>query len=250
MTNRPPDSICPDCGTSVTPFKLPFDDNWRSGSCPSCAERARKETERRDVIAGIDAQIAGINDVLMQRGVARRHVHATIGDFGPDYRTLHAGDKGAFVYGPCGTGKTHLLVAIMRTMILDHLQAARRDEKRPHPLKYPFMVSSTDLLREIRATFSGKKWDDAHTEFDIVERYATLPILMIDDLGAEQITDWSLPVLYSIVDRRYRDVRLTFVTSNLSLKDLSVKASDRLASRLAELCRVVQCGGTDRRLRK
>lgn len=247
MTKRPDDYICPVCNTIVEPLHLTFRDEWRSRRCPICEALARTEAERLAILADIEAQIAGIDDILMRLGVSRRHVHATVNDFGTAYRTLHAGERGVYVCGPRGTGKTHLMAAIMRAMILDHMHAARVTEKRTRPQKYPRMVSTTDLLREIRATFSSH---GPESESSIIERYGTYPVLIIDDFGAEQVTDWTLTTLYSLVDSRYRDMRRTFITSNLSLADLSAQTSDRITSRLAEMCRVVRLSGSDRRLKR
>ncbi len=249
MTTRPDDYICSVCGMLVTPIHLPFRDEWRPRECPACASHARADAELRTMLANIEAQIDGIDDILMRLGVARRHVHATVNDFGPAYRTLHTEGNGLFVFGPRGTGKTHLMSAIMRAMILDHLHTALAEKKFPSPHEFPRMVSTTDLLREIRATF-GNRDRRAESESSIIERYGRYPVLILDDLGAEQVTDWTLTILYSLIDRRYRDMRRTFVTSNLSLADLSAQTSDRITSRLAEMCRVVRISGPDRRLKK
>lgn len=249
MMLRPDDFTCPICGTIVKPCRLPWRDEWRPLGCLVCATRARKEAELLEILTDIDAQTAGIDDILMRLGVARRHVHATMNDFGTAYRTLHSGERGAYVCGPRGTGKTHLMAAIMRSLILDHLQTARATNTQPRPHEYPRMVSTTDLLRAIRATF-GSRAPDAESESSIIERYASCPILIIDDFGAEQVSDWTLTTLYSLVDRRYRDMRRTFITSNLSLADLSIQTSDRITSRLAEMCRVVRLSGEDRRVKR
>ena len=247
MTMRPDDFICTVCGTTITHVHLPFRNEWRSYGCPVCFANAQAEAELHAIQTHIEAHIAGIDDILIRLGVARRHVHATVNDFGPAYQTLHKGDKGLLLYGPRGTGKTHLMAAIMRAMILDQLHTAREMKRRPHPHEYPRMVSTTDLLREIRATFGSH---GSESESGIIERYGRYPVLILDDLGAEQVTDWTLTTLYSVIDLRYRDMRRTFITSNLKLADLSAQTSDRITSRISEMCRVIRLSGLDRRLKR
>ena len=48
-----------------------------------------------------------------------------------------------------------------------------------------------------------------------LDRLASVDLLHVDDLGAENRTDWALEQLYSIVNTRYEDERSTVVTTNL-----------------------------------
>ena len=49
-----------------------------------------------------------------------------------------------------------------------------------------------------------------------LDRLTAVDLLHIDDLGAENRTDWVLEQLYSIVNARYEDERAIVVTTNLS----------------------------------
>lgn len=246
MNDRSETYVCEVCGNTVHPVALPFRNRFMTG-CPFCSERKREEEERNRLQADIDANLAAIEAVLLSCGVGSRHVGARLDDFTHSSRTMHLGDQGLYVYGSRGTGKTHLMAAVMRALIIDHLETARAEGRRPWPADYPRFISSTDLLREIRATF-GKYGSE--NENSIVERYGTCPALVLDDLGAEQATEWAATTLYSIIDQRYRDMRRTFITSNLSLTELAAQTGDRITSRLAEMCRVVRMSGPDRRLKK
>jgi DNA replication protein DnaC len=153
-----------------------------------------------------------------------------------------------FLHGQPGVGKTHIAVALMREMIVSD------NEKiivHPGLLKYylptyPKMATVPDLLLEIRECFNTRSDE---TEKSLIEKYAGKKCLVLDDLGPEKSTDWSIQTLYSIIDRRYRDMRQTLITSNLALDEIAEKVGDRIASRIAGLCRVVEIKGKDRRLK-
>jgi len=51
---------------------------------------------------------------------------------------------------------------------------------------------------------------------------------------AEKTTEWALQTLFVIIDRRYRNMVKTIITSNLSLNEISEKIGDRIASRSEE----------------
>jgi DNA replication protein DnaC len=75
-------------------------------------------------------------------------------------------------------------------------------------------------------------------------------ILVLDDFGATKITEWNLMMMDTIFDDWYRERRTGLVVnSNFSISEISQKISDRIASRLAEMCEVIEIGGGDWRVR-
>jgi DNA replication protein DnaC len=105
-----------------------------------------------------------------------------------------------------------------------------------------------ELLMEIRATYNVKK-KDAPTEEEVVEKYSRCGVLVLDDLGAEKVTDFSITTLYLIIDRRNRDLRPTIVTTNLSLQEIGEKIDGRISSRLSEM-KIVHLALPDYRKRR
>lgn len=71
----------------------------------------------------------------------------------------------------------------------------------------------------------------------------------IDDVGAERWTEAVRQALCFIIDARYREMLPTVVTSNLSIEDID-RLEPRVASRLAEMGRVLELGSEDYRLRR
>ena len=59
---------------------------------------------------------------------------------------------------------------------------------------------------------------------DFIDRLAAVDLLHIDDLGAENQTDWVLEQLYSIVNARYEAERAIVATTNLMPDELDERA--------------------------
>jgi DNA replication protein DnaC len=85
-----------------------------------------------------------------------------------------------------------------------------------------------NLLRESMDSDAGK--------LDLLDRLTAVDLLHIDDLGAENRTDWVLEQLYSIVNARYEAERAIVATTNLMPDGLSEALGARTVSRLVEIC--------------
>lgn len=184
-----------------------------------------------------------IRTTLKRSGVGPRHIHASreFIDKGlwDCFNGFSKGDS-YLAYGPVGTGKTFLAVALMRERIAT--------EKGSRWMK---MVSLPDMLLRIRETFNDT---GEETQSYVIQDYANIPTLILDDIGVERITDWVLETLYTIIDRRYRMMAQTFFTSNLDLAELTERLGVRIVSRIAEMCdggnNFILVDGLDRRIRR
>lgn len=135
--------------------------------------------------------------------------------------------------GQTGCGKTHLGVARLAEIVKADL-----------PGKKSF-CTVPDLLMQIRASFNAPRPDgemnsewnprDPVTEEEIVSYYASLDFLIIDDLGAEKSTEFSITTLYIILDRRIRELKTTIITTNLNMNQIEEHLGARIASRLSEM---------------
>jgi len=149
--------------------------------------------------------------------------------------------KSLFITGTVGTGKTHLAIAITMEWGKEFVKGGtvQYGERR-----YPIFVSSAEFFLELKDTFGGNG-----SEKDILDRYSRTPLLCIDDIGAEKISDWSRQMFYTLIDRRYRDEKQTIITSNLTLEDVSKLIDDRISSRIVGMGVVVNLTGEDYRLK-
>jgi DNA replication protein DnaC len=100
---------------------------------------------------------------------------------------------GLLLQGGVGRGKTHqACMALMRQ--------AKRGTAR--------FTTFDDLLRECRATYQNRDTEEA-----VVGRYANTGMLCIDDMGKERPTEWSMPIIFAIINKRSMAGKPTIITT-------------------------------------
>jgi DNA replication protein DnaC len=193
-----------------------------------------------------------IAETMAGCGVSKRFLAARKEDLHPKIWRLVEGflaQESLFLHGPPGVGKTHIAAALMREAITgDNKKYFHRPDGRVAAVylpNYPEMISVPNLLLQIRETFHGRTGED---EGSLISKYGSKECLVLDDLGTEKTSEWSLQTLYSIIDRRYGEEMKTLITSNLTLDEIAEKVGDRIASRIAGMCKVVEIKGKDRRI--
>jgi DNA replication protein DnaC len=135
-----------------------------------------------------------------------------------------------WIMGDIGTGKTALAMLVSK--------AALEAGKTVAIYSLPRLLS---LIRE------SIEHDEGVVGF--LERLSAVDLLHIDDVGAENRTDWALEQLYTIVNTRYEERRSIVLTTNLTHDELAEQVGERIVSRLVEMCgdTVVPLYGQDRR---
>ena len=88
------------------------------------------------------------------------------------------------------------------------------------------------MLDWLRASYSA--YSDSYQErFD---RIRTVPVLILDDLGAESGTEWAGEKIFQILNYRTVNQLATVITTNAGLSELD----GRIASRLSDPALVTQ----------
>ena len=178
---------------------------------------------------------------LVSAKVPPRFMTALLSDFSFD--TSGLAWQSLFLTGSRGVGKTHLIAALIRQQISDQLDNTCPDGELNSAMQF---ASIPEVLLEIRRSFDVKEV----SESDLINHYTNIGWLYLDDLGVEKPSEWVLQTLYLIIDRRYRNLKQTIISSNYNLQEISDRLDDRISSRIAGMCKVCRLSGLDRRLSK
>lgn len=112
--------------------------------------------------------------------------------------------KNLVLEGSNHTGKTHLITAATNEL-------SRRGV-------YVRMALISTIYSTIKEAY-----DRGAPEYLYKEIYTKPDILVIDDLGKERVTDWTVSTLFDLIDARYRNNKITAVTTNYNRKSLVEK---------------------------
>ena len=214
---------CHHCGGELESRDIAFlGRSWTVPVWTSCGCDASK----------LDGQDVGADEARYYlAGIPRRFIGA---DPAPDYAADVMAGRSLYITGPYGSGKTHLACSIAKAAI-DAGQSVRFE-------------NSKRLITEIQGTYGGKRTD-------ALERAYGCRVLVLDDLGKEQPTEYSIAMLYEVIDARYAAGKPIVVTTNFERDELLSRLARRdaataeaIVSRLCDNVAVLRMGGGDRRL--
>lgn len=178
-----------------------------TGSTLSCPECARHTEMMADCLGGMRALQTYTPDTFQPSPITQAAFLAA--------KTFNALRENLYLYGPCGTGKSHLATIAARGYL-------------PH-------VLTKQPLEVLADTVGAGKGDSR----EAVLRLSRVKVLVLDEIGTGTDSAKTVDRLYDVLNRRYQDrAGGLIVTSNLSLEELAkYLKDDRIPSRLAEMCR-------------
>lgn len=257
------DIQCPYCGKTLhqTVYKgsslTVYTPYFEECDCPEAVEHRsadEQEKKRWEAEEKNRKHRETVDRLLRSSGIRGRYLEKSLDNFTPTAENERAfkavlkyvqkfpefkkSGKGLYLTGPFGVGKTHLATGIARALIEQEYRVICKP--------------SVTMLADIRATYDNT---GDRSEYELLHDYLQADLLIIDDLGKELITDWSLSILYTILNMRYEDCRPLIITTNYSDTELIGRLSRRgdektaasMVSRLHEISFDIPVGGFDHR---
>lgn len=120
--------------------------------------------------------------------------------------------KGLTLIGPPQMGKTHLVVAILKTVY------------RKKRIRGVFF-DTKDLFYRLQSYANTEKYQR------LMNLLLNVSLLALDDLGSERLSDWRIETLSHIISHRYNFLKSTLITTNYPLLKQS---EDEVAKALEE----------------
>ena len=128
----------------------------------------------------------------------------------------------ALLQGSFGNGKTHLAIAALREW---------------GSLETGYFWKVPDWLAMVKR----RSFDEGEPLGNVLNPARANTLIVFDDLGAENQTDWAAEQLFRVLDARYDSRAPTIITSNKPLGQLDPRIVSRYRAGL------VVCAGEDRR---
>lgn len=153
--------------------------------------------------------------------------------FGDDARVTEASRTQGAILNAYGTGKTYLMQCMANAFSYRKIPAIYVTEER--------------LFADIKATYNKGSED---SEDEVLQRYYNVPILMIDDIFTAQYKEWAEGKLFSIIDERQKNNKVTIMTSNYSLGRIRERLplnGGKIGSRIDGRSIQIEMLGPDRR---
>jgi DNA replication protein DnaC len=144
-------------------------------------------------------------------------------DFARDYIQGRP-SQGIMFTGDVGSGKTFLAAATANELL----------NRRIHT---QFLVVP-DFLDDLRTALlhnaGGREMDDVA----LLRSIRQVDVLVLDDLGVHNYTEWTCNKLYSLLNYRLNNQLPVIITTNLKMSELDEYLGERTTSRIVQMCRI------------
>jgi len=241
--------------------------------CPICGGTGWKEVGDASLrqVARCGCALSGrVERITAQARIPARYEHCEFSEFSTDFpgadgsleraklmaERFVAGypvendGRGLLIVGSVGVGKTHLAVAVLKELLRKGVPGLFCDYR--------------DLLKQVQNSYNPSVQT---TEMELLRPVFETEVVVLDELGAVKPTEWVWDTVSHVLNTRYNDKRTTLITTNFP--DLPPRSSDeptdnfsrarraareetlgdriteRMRSRLHEMCKKVEITGQD-----
>jgi DNA replication protein DnaC len=136
-------------------------------------------------------------------------------NYAEQFSSLQSGGIGMYLFGTSGGGKSRLAASVANKIIDRGILVC--------------WWNVTSLYLAIQRTFRND-----YIGPDILEDCTRAGLLILDDMGAEKPSEWTMATMYDIINSRIENVLPTIITSNLTFEELEKKVDSRVMSRLSD----------------
>lgn len=146
--------------------------------------------------------------------------------------------SGLYLFGSTGTGKTHNLKLLLE-----------KNKKKGGNAKMYTVPKFLNRIASLRMEMSHDKHQFGTNTSIINNLLSGGQILLLDDFGAETLSERKLEDLYTLINNMYEKKTTLIISSNLTIQELERKVGDRICSRIVGMCHLVELSGEDLRFK-
>ncbi len=250
--------------------------NTTEALCPVCGGTGWKEVgpdPKARQVARCDCALSGrVQRLIGQARIPARYEHCEFSEFSTDFPGADGGleraklvaerfvagypvendGRGLLIVGSVGVGKTHLAVAVLKDLLRKGVPGLFCDYR--------------DLLKQVQNSYNPSVQT---TEMQLLRPIFETEVVLLDELGAVKPTEWVWDTVSHVLNTRYNDKRTTLITTNFpDLPPATTKPDDepvdrfkakratreetlgdriteRMRSRLHEMCKKIEITGQD-----
>jgi DNA replication protein DnaC len=216
------------CGTPIDPYRL-GELTYYATSCVACLakmkEREQQEKEDAKLVSlGLQRRYRGSNFENLHDPKPSEQVIEAIRMYAIEITNeAEPSGRGLYLWGPNGTGKTHLAVAAAKTF------------------GHSLFVNTLYLFDALKTSYQTNE------PCDVFEAARYAKFLILDDLGSERPTGWVQERLYALLNTRWDEMLSTVFTSNFAPDKIEDIIGARSASRVLGTCLTIEVDGPDHR---
>ena len=139
--------------------------------------------------------------------------------YADDFARVRKTGRSAIFMGNFGTGKTHLAVGIGLQVMREHKASV-------------LFVSAGRIVRMVKDSWAR---NSGVTESDVVAQMVFPDLLIVDEVGVQQGTEFERNVMFDVLNERYEQRKPSLLLTNHTVEDLSSKyLGERVVDRLRE----------------